>query len=241
MAPNGGIAEFETCNDQFLRLIVDDITRGTSSGSPGASGVEAPEAPLERDEETGLTPNAGGGGGGGFGIASCASRAMLFTNDGLGIIGVVDALIDQVVSSPPLSITSCPKPRDAACAPVGTKHVAYVACGQPDSAVLVVSIPELPENIANLPTISSPALFLESNLQISGSGFSDGTQLELVVNGQCIGFRKGAKIKKSGTRIIQKGKLTDGRSLSEVLGSTSAVRLITRDGEVRLVNCCAIP
>jgi YVTN family beta-propeller protein len=241
ISPNGGIAEFETCNDQFLRLIVDDTTRGTPSGSDGASGIEAPAAPLERDSETGLTPEAGGGGGGDFGIAGCASRTMLFTNDGLGIIGVFDSLIDQVVSSPPLSITSCPKPRDAACTRVGDKHLAYVACGQPDSSVLVVSIPQLPENISNLPTISSPALFLDSSLLISGTGFLEGTRVELIVNGQCAGFRKGAKIKKLGTRIIQNGKLTDGRSLSEVLGSTSAIRLITRDGEVRLVSCCAIP
>jgi hypothetical protein len=123
----------------------------------------------------------------------------------------------------------------------GNKHVAYVACGQPDSSVLVVSVPDLPDNIADIPTVNAAALFLEPNLRISGSGFTPGTKVELVVNGQCIGFRKSPKIKKNGTRLLQKGRLDDGRSLSEVLGSTSAVRLSSASGEVRLVNCCAIP
>ena len=245
VAPNGGIAEFETCHDQLLRLVIDDTTRGTPPGSAGASGIGAPSAPLTRDSATGLTPVAGGGGGGPFGIAACGGAfdggTVLFTNDGAGTIGVIDTRIDQVVSAPPLSIASCPKPREAACSTVGERHVAYVACGQPDSSVLVVSIPRLRENLANIPVPSSAAIFLEPTLQINGSGFTQGSHVELIVNGECVEFRKKPKIKKRGTLIIQKGGLADGRSLSQVLGLAPLVRVVTSDGDVRLVNCCAIP
>ncbi len=244
VAPNGGIAEFETCHDEFLRLIIDDTSRGTPPGSAGASGIAAPTGPLNRDSATGLTPGAGGGGGGPFGIAASSAAVdgtVFFTNDGMGTIGVIDTRIDQVVSSPPLSIASCPKPRDAASSTVGDHHVAYVACGQPDSSVLVVSSPRLRENLANIPVPTS-ASFLEPTLLISGSGFTQGSRLELIVNGECIEFRKRMKIKKQGTLIIQKGGLADGRNLNQVLGlGPPFLRVITSDGDVRLVNCCAVP
>jgi YVTN family beta-propeller protein len=244
-APNGGIAEYDTCRDEFLRLVIDDTTLGTPPGSAGASGIAAPTGPLTRDSATGLTPGAGGGGGGPFGIAMCGSAfdtaTVLFTNDGTGAIGVIDTRIDQVVSAPPLAIDSCPKPREASCVASGDHHVAYVACGQPDSSVLVVSIPRLRENLSNFPVPATAALLLDSTLQVGGTGFTSGTRVELIVNGECIEFRKKAKIKKRGTLIVQKGALADGRRLSEVLGLAPLVRVVTSDGDVRIVNCCAQP
>jgi YVTN family beta-propeller protein len=244
VTPNGGIAEFDTCRDEFLRLVIDDTTRGTPPGSAGASGIDAPTGPLTRDSATGLTPGAGGGGGGSFGIAACGSAfdaAMLFTNDGTGTIGVIDTRIDQVVSAPPIAIVSCPKPRDASCVTVAGKHIAYIACGQPDSSVLVASIPELRENIPDIPFVSG-GLFL-GTLSISGSGFSPGMRLGLIVDGHCLEFRKEPKIKKGGTLMIQKGRLTDGRSLADALGPASSrfLRVTTPAGDVRLGSCCAIP
>ena len=242
---NGGAAEFDTCADQLLRRIEDDTTRGTARGSAGASGIAAPAGPLTRDSVTGLTPGAGGGGGAPFGIAavrgSLDAGAVLFTNDGTGVIGVIDPRIDQVVSAPPLSIGSCPKPRDAASFFLsGINQVAYVACGQPDSSVLVVRIPRLRENLGNIPVPTS-AIFVDATLHIIGSGFTQGSRLELFVNGECVEFRKKIKIKKGGTLIIQKGGLADGRSLREVIGSPLFVRVITADGDVRLVNFVAVP
>ncbi|HKP13810.1 MAG TPA: YncE family protein, partial [Blastocatellia bacterium] len=64
--PNGAIAEFDTCKDEFVRATLDDQTSGTPAGSDGATGIAAPTAPLVRDAETGMTPGAGGGGGGPF-------------------------------------------------------------------------------------------------------------------------------------------------------------------------------
>jgi YVTN family beta-propeller protein len=244
--PNGGIAEFDTCKGEFLRLVIDDTTRGTPPGSAGASGIAASTGPLTRDSATGLTPGAGGGGGGPFGIAGLTVfqniGTILFTNDGAGTIGVIDARIDQVVSAPPLSVASCPKPRDLGFfSGVLQPSMACVACGQPDSSVLVVSLPGLPENLTNVPVPSGAAIFLDPTLEIDGTGFTPGLHLELIVNGECVAFRKDPKIKKRGTVIIQKGSLVDGRSLSQVLGFTTKVRLVTSDGQVRLANCCGIP
>jgi len=240
--PNGGIAEFETCRNTFLRVVVDDATRGTPPGSDGASGAAAPGGPLTRDPATGLTPGAGGGGGGGFGIAACqAAGGLLFTNDGLGFIGVLDSRIDQVVSAPPISIVACPKPRGTACVLLGAKHAAYVACGQPDSSVLVVSIPTLPENIGGLPVIAS-VLLVDNQLRVSGSEFAKGTTVELILDGVCVSFKKNAKIKKGGTLALQKGKLEDGLGLNEALGGASSrlIRVVSPDGEVRVARCCAV-
>ena len=244
-SPNGGIAEFDTCRDELLRLVVDDTALGTPPGSPSASGIAAPTGPLTRDSETGLTPAAGGGGGGPFGIATddlSFDGTVFVTNDGAGTIGVIDTRIDQVISAPPLSIASCPKPRGMASstgtfAPGSLHHIAYVACGQPDSSVLVVSSPRLPENIPNIP-VPDPGVALDSSLRITGSGFTEGLRVEVIVNGECVGFRKKAKIKKRGTLIVQNGPLADGRSLSQVQGFTRSIRLIRSDGEVRIEICC---
>ena len=244
VTPNGGIAEFDTCRDEFLRLVIDDTTRGTPPGVPGASGIEAPTAPLTRDSATGLTPGAGGGGGGSFGIAESGfdPRVTLFTNDGPGIIGVIDSRIDQVVSAPPLSIASCPKPRGVAWALAGVNQVAYVACGQPDSSVLLLNVPQIRENIADIPSVGG-GLFLEGpQLSIVGSGFSQGMRLGLILDGVCVEFSKKPKIKKNGTLMIQKGRLTDGRSITDALGSASSryLRVTTPSGEVRIGPCCSI-
>src|SRR5581483_5124190 len=85
--PNGAIAEFNTCDDTFLRATLDDQTRGTASGGP--FGI--------------VTNNVGG-------------RLLVFTNDGVGVAGVLDSLIDQVVSVPPDGLTMCAKPRGVALA-----------------------------------------------------------------------------------------------------------------------------
>jgi YVTN family beta-propeller protein len=244
VTPNGGIVEFDTCRDEFLRRVIDDTTRGTPPGSAGASGIDAPTGPLTRDPATGLTPGAGGGGGGSFGITVCGSgfdAPMLFTNDGTGTIGVIDTRIDQVVSAPPLAIAACPKPRDASCLTVAGKHIAYIACGQPDSSVLVATVPELRENIPGIPVVFG-GTFL-GTLSIGGSGFSPGMRLELIVDGKCLEFRKEPKIKKGGTVMIQKGRLTDGRSIGNGLGFASSrfLRVITPAGDVRLGDCCSIP
>lgn len=236
---NGSIAVIDTCKDELVRFILDDTTRGTPAGSAGASGIPAPVGPLARDPASGLTPGAGGGGGGPFGIAACKNTPeMVFTNDGLGLIGLFDSRIDQVVSAPALA--SCPKPRGVACSdnsgvPPSFPHrtfVAFVACGQPDNSVIAVRFPDLPENIADVPVIESINIG-GNKLVITGRGFTSGTRIEVIARGSlaCLTFEKEPTVKRNGTELNQKGRLSDGRKLKNVDG---IIRVINEDGSVRL-------
>ncbi|HEX5735740.1 MAG TPA: YncE family protein [Blastocatellia bacterium] len=251
-APNGVIAEIDTCTDEFLRFIIDDTTAGTPAGSAGASGIPAPVAPLARDTASGLTPGAGGGGGGPFGIASLASQfavgpfivnepLMFFTNDGKGFIGAFDSRIDQVVSAPPVSVATCPKPRHLALVRDASinRVIAYVACGQPDNSVLVVSAP-ITTLQSDLPSsIEINSITATDSLQIRGKGLTANIHVEILSAGStgCLTFERAAKIKKMGKKFLLKGPLSDGRRLSDVIGQGSSVilRITLPDGTTRLI------
>lgn len=238
-SPNGAIIEIDTCKDEVLRSIIDDSTRGTPPGSAGSTGILAPEAPLVRDPLTGRTIGAGGGGGGPFGITACRatddepipSPTLVFTNDALGLIGVIDSRVDQVVSAP--HIIACPKPRDLDCRRIGANDVAYVACGQPDNSVLVINIPVLPAVLATAPFVEE--VVQTGRLTIRGSGFRLGTRIEIVdpVTGACLSFNRTLKVKKNRV-LIQKGTLSDGRSIRSVFssGNPIIIRIIHPDGTV---------
>ena len=241
--PNGAVAVFDTCNDEFVHATLDAQTRGTAPGSPGSTGIPAPTSPLIKDA-SGKTPGAGGGGGGPFGIAACQSglHPLVFTNDGAGIVGLLDSRIDQVVSAPPVPIGPCPKPRGVACAaialPTGNigppliAHTAYVACGQPENCVLVFRVPEMPENIPNIPIVES--VDVGSKLRVNGRGLRSDTTIDLL-GSPCLGFKKPARLKKGGTQLFQKGKLTDGTSIDNENNEDSIIRLLNPDGSARLI------
>jgi YVTN family beta-propeller protein len=251
VTPNGGIVEFDTCKDEFVRAIIDDTTRGTASGSDGASGIPAPTAPLTRDPATGKTLQAGGGGGGPLGLTACASTAVdlqppsvVFTNDALGIVGVLDSRVDQLVSAPPIAVTSCPKPRGVACVTVDVSslggqpprptHFAYVACGQPDSSVLVFRVPELPENLSDIPVIESSDV--DEVIRLRGRGFaSSGMRLELLKRGACLTFNKKPVLKKNGTLLVQKGGLSDGTRIDDEDNDSAIIRLLHPNGAARVL------
>jgi YVTN family beta-propeller protein len=238
--PNGAIAEFDTCRDEFVRATLDDTTRGSASGSAGATGIAAPDAPLALDPMTGTTPGAGGGGGGPFGIAQCDNNLLAFTNDARGIAGLLDTRIDQVVSAPPFALASCPKPRGISCAPdpnqdlpptVGQQiRLAYVACGQPDNSVIIFNVPRFTQNIAGLPVVES--IEVGGKVKIKGEGFTPAIRLEVIAPGTltCLTFDKDFKIKKSGKLIEQKGKLSNGQKLRDIPGAF--LRLTHVDGTV---------
>lgn len=245
--PNGAIAEFDTCKDEFVRATLDEQTRGTPPGSAGASGIVAPTAPLTRDATTGLTPGAGGGGGGPFGLVALGESAihpLVFTNDGAGIIGLLDTRIDQVTSSPLLGLSSCPKPRGIAgtvdpspIPPVvglGPGRIAYVACGQPDNAILVFKVPAQTQPIKGLPVIESVSF--GNKLNIRGSGFTRDIIIQIIApeSTECLGFNNPPKLQDGGTRLQQKGKLTDGRKPGKIGGAR--IRLILPDGTVILLS-----
>lgn len=253
-APNGVIAEIDTCKDEFVRFIIDDTTGGTPAGSAGASGILAPTAPLARDPASGLTPGAGGGGGGPFGIASFLPRfvsgnsvfiepLMVFTNDGKGVVGVIDTRIDQVVSAPPVTVAACPKPRNLAVVRNGTlgRIVTYVACGQPDNSVLVINAPdtEFLKNNVQSPSVEIDTITPGDTLSIKGKGLTAEILVEVITSDTtaCLTFQKAPKIKKQGKKFLLKGSLSDGRRLSQVFGQGifSIIRITLPDGTIRLI------
>jgi len=203
-ADQPGLVEIDGCREEVVRAVVDDAT----SGAP-------------------------------FGItASFNSFVMLFTNNAPDIIGALDPRIDQVLSAPPLTVDSTPRgvvsTNDPVVPPVESpRQVGYVALGQPDNSVLVLNIPVLPENIADIPVIESVSF--GTNLKISGRGFKFVDHLEVFVGGspECLTFNKRAKFKKDGRLIVQKGRLSDGRTIQEIRNSISMLRVIVFDGTTR--------
>lgn len=233
MGTDGAIVEIDTCTDDVIRVISDDSTRDTPSGNPAATD-----------------------GGGPVGIASCRP-GVFFTNDGLGLVGLLDARIDRVISPAQSGLAQCQKPRGIGCVllevgnPPNTtfERIAYVACGEPDNEVLVVRSPDLPENIPNVPVIES--FDYGRTISIGGTGLMVGARLEVFLGGSpgCLTFAQAPKVKNGGTLLIQKGKLTNGRRLKpdfneddedllfRVVNPNGAVRLANNSG-FRLVRAC---
>ena len=205
-----------------------------------------------RDPASGLTPGAGGGGGGPLGIASFLPRfavsgtvvtnpLMLFTNDGKGFVGVIDSRTNQVVSAPPIAVATCPKPRQLALVldQASSRVIAYVACGQPDNSVLVVSVPGIPFQ-SDLPSsIEINVISASDSLQLRGRGLTADIRVEILSADStgCLTFERAAKIKKMGKKFLLKGPLSDGRRLSDVVGQGSSVilRITLPDGTTRLL------
>lgn len=250
-APNGAIAEINTCSDTFTRFVTDQTIAGTAAGSDGASGIPAPTAALTRDTDTGLTPNAGGGGGGPFGIShplatSLNSRfdfgsLVVFTNDALGIIGAIDTRIDQVVTAPPIVLASSPKPRGIASVRTASNSLlAYAASGQPDNSVVVVNLPALRNNIPDIPVVTS-AIEVGKKITFQGTGLVQGTRLEAIDpdTGLCLTFQDPPKITGNGTQFVQKAPLSDGRTIKAVFRNRSTpvyFRIINPDGSITLIS-----
>ncbi len=239
------LLEIDTCNDTIIRTISDQASSGTPAGSAGASGIPAPMGALVRDAATGTTLGAGGGGGGPFALAACSTGlGIAFTNDGRGIMGVLDARIDQIVSDPPPA--SRPKLRGLACTPTGSGQLAYIALGQPDNAIQVVRIPNLPENLPNVPVITG--VEIGDPLRILGNGFSNldaqdfnnVSRVEVFAPGSltCLTFTKAPKVKRRGQLIVQKGRLSDGRTFQEAVpvGTSALIRVVHRDQSMRVIR-----
>src|SRR5205085_1212718 len=165
---------------------------------------------------------------------------LVFTNDGAGVVGMLDTRIDQVVSVPLAGLAMCAKPRGVAVGdapsnslpipPAGLPNRrALVACGQPDNAVLVVSVPpEQAQPIAGLPVFDS--FEVSDVVRLSGSGLDNGDHIEVLdlSTGACLTFNKPVKIKKNGTVLLQRGVLSNGQSPGS-LGSNLVIRFVHRD------------
>jgi YVTN family beta-propeller protein len=220
---DGAIVEIDTCTDDVIRVISDDSTRGTRPGNPAVTDS-----------------------GGPFGLASCRP-AVFFTNDGLGLVGLLDARIDRIISPAQSGLASCAKPRGIGCLLVQAgnppnatfERIAYVACGEPDNEVLIIRSPDLPEDIPNVPVIES--FDYGRTIKIGGKGLMPGARVELILGGSpgCLTFTQEPKVKKGGTLLIQKGKLTNGRKLKPDFNEEDEAiifRIVNPNGAVRLVN-----
>jgi YVTN family beta-propeller protein len=234
MGTDGAIVEIDTCTDDVIRVISDESTRGTPSGNPAATDS-----------------------GGPIGIASCRP-GVFFTNDGLGLVGLLDARTDRVISPAQSGLASRPKPRGIGSLLLQTgnssnatfERIAYVACGAPDNELLVVRSPDLPEDIPNVPVIES--FIYGSTIEIGGKGLMPGARVEAFLGGSpgCLTFAQEPKVKNGGTLLIQKGKLTNGRKLKpdvkeddedilfRVVNPNGAVRLVIVSG-FRAVRACS--
>jgi hypothetical protein len=83
--------------------------------------------------------------------------------------------------------------------------------------------------LATFPVISS--ITIDTQVRLTGSGFANGDRLEArdLTTGACLTFNKPIKIKKNGTVLIQRGRLSDGRAISDA-GGDLAIRFVHRDG-----------
>jgi YVTN family beta-propeller protein len=175
-----------------------------------------------------------------FGIdPGILGSVMLFTNEAPKIVGAIDPRIDQVVSAPPLSTDSAPRGVVCTLDPTVSqpqKQIGYVALGQPENSVLVLNVPVLPENIADIPLIQS--IKQGSSLKISGRGFKFVDRVEVFTSDSpdCLTFNKRPKFKKDGLLIVQKGKLSNGRTFNDIEESLSAIRVVVSDGTSRLFS-----
>jgi hypothetical protein len=75
-----------------------------------------------------------------------------------------------------------------------------------------------------------------NTLRFEGYGFQSGVHIELSVDGKfnCLSFAREPKIKKGGTLLVQKGKLSDGSKLGDDANEHALIRLVDPDGTVRL-------
>jgi YVTN family beta-propeller protein len=243
-SPNGAIVEIDTCRDEVIRTIVDDSTQGTASSNTIAQRAFIPTSLRARNSAMAGASTAGSGGP--FGIDS-SRPGIFFTNDALGVVGMLDARIDQVVTPMPFGLASCQKPRGIASVLVERTpfpnrtfdHLTYVACGQPDNEVLIIRTPTLRENIPNVPVIES--IDYGSTIKITGKGFMPGARLEAIPDGSfaCLTFKQELKVKNDGTLVIQKGKLTSGRKLNPKRDENDefiSFRVINPDGTARMIT-----
>ena len=114
-------------------------------------------------------------------------------------------------------------------------HFAYVACGQPESSVLVFRVPELPENIAGIPVIQS--VDIGDVFRVFGTGFAKfDMRFDVERAGTCLSFNKPVKTKQGTKLVVQKGALSDGTRLTDSINQAAIIRLIHPDGTVRVVR-----
>jgi hypothetical protein len=89
--------------------------------------------------------------------------------------------------------------------------------------------------VSSFPVITG--FSIDTQVRLTGSGFVEGDHLEaLDLNtGACLTFNKPIKIKKSGTVLLQRGRLSDGRTISDA-EEDIVIRFVHRDGTAILLT-----
>ncbi|HKP10959.1 MAG TPA: hypothetical protein VJZ91_02575 [Blastocatellia bacterium] len=89
--------------------------------------------------------------------------------------------------------------------------------------------------IAGLPVLTS--VEISDVVRLVGTGFRNGDRLEAIdfSTGECLTFNKPKKLKKNGTVFLQRGLLSNGRSVADIRGSLG-LRFIPQDGTVILLR-----
>ncbi len=83
-----------------------------------------------------------------------------------------------------------------------------------------------PSNEASAPPVPAVTkMVVKSQIKITGINFKSG----LVISIDGVRFEERAVIKRGGTLVIQRGKLTDGRSIQDVLNSGKTVLMVLRN------------
>lgn len=97
-----------------------------------------------------------------------------------------------------------------------------------------------PSNEASAPPVPAVTkMVVKSQIKITGINFKSG----LVISIDGVRFEERAVIKRGGTLVIQRGKLTDGRSIQDVLNSGKTVLMVLRnpDGGMATILLPTLP
>ena len=98
--------------------------------------------------------------------------------------------------------------------------------------MLIVNIPELRENIADIPVITSAEI--GKKMFINGKGFARGSRIEVVDpdTGVCLTFQNPPKLQNGGATLLQKAPFSDGRTIKQVIraNAPALLRVVNRLG-----------
>ena len=154
------------------------------------------------------------GGGGFYGAQSAVSAAAPQVTGIIALMLELDPNLDALTVK---SILQSTGRRDAF---TGNTPNASWGYGKVDAVAALNEVESL-----DRPEVRSVKLnVLKGKLTINGSGYVSGTQV--FVDG--VGFEAPAKVKASGQKLVQSGRLTDGRTLGQAIAIGATVRVIVR-------------
>ena len=154
------------------------------------------------------------GGGGFYGAQSAVSAAAPQVTGIIALMLELDPNLDALTVK---SILQSTGRRDAFTGNTPNTSWGY---GKVDAVAALNEVESL-----DRPEVRSVKLnVIKGKLTINGSAYVSGTQV--FVDG--VGFEAPAKVKASGQKLVQSGRLTDGRTLGQAIAIGATVRVIVR-------------